>query len=100
VAEVLVALQALETDHVAPVVAAALAAAHPDARERGHERFALLWRLAGDVGGAARFASANLFAMLDALDDEQPSVRLTGQSWLADSISRADLILDPLLRVL
>jgi hypothetical protein len=99
-AETLMRLSALPRDHVTPVVASALA--HRDGRERevGHQRFALLWRLSGELGGGERFSAANLFAMLDSLNDEQPSVRLTGQSWLADSISRAERVLDPLIVVL
>lgn len=99
-AETLMRLSALPRDHVTPVVAGALA--HRDGRERevGHQRFALLWRLSGELGGGERFSAANLFAMLDSLNDEQPSVRLTGQSWLADSISRAERVLDPLIVVL
>jgi hypothetical protein len=96
-AEMLLRLQTLPVDHVTPIVLGALRSRGAAARDAAHERFALLWRLAGEIGGA-QLAPETLLAMLDALVDEQPGVRLTGQSWLADSISHAERILDPLLQ--
>jgi len=60
----------------------------------GHHRFALLWRLTGEVGSRSsaqkRPFSRNLFLMLDALDDDQPMVRMAGRTWLADSIHKPE----------
>jgi hypothetical protein len=99
-AESLMRLSTLACDYVTPVVASALTSRDGHEREVAHERFALLWRLSGELGGDERFSAANLFVMLDSLSDEQPSVRLTGQSWLADSIARVERVLDPLLMTL
>lgn len=63
------------------------------------QRFALLWRLTGELGASRTFDRA-LFLMLDSLNDEQPIIKLACRTWLADSITKVERILDPLLLVL
>jgi len=54
----------------------------------------------GEISSSERAFSNSLFLMLDALNDDQPLVRLAGRTWLADSINKLERILDPLLLVL
>jgi hypothetical protein len=74
---------------------------HQDIQYRvdGCNRFALLWRLVGEMT-SDRVFSDNLLLMLDSLSDQQPVVRLSGRTWLAASITKVERILDPLLLVL
>jgi len=65
-----------------------------------YQRFALLWRLSGEISFSSNTFTKSLFLMLDSLNDEQPMVRLAGRTWLADSISKIERILDCLLAVL
>lgn len=69
-------------------------------RLEAHQRFALLWRLANEIGGHKPSFDRALFVMLDSLNDEQPIIKLACRTWLADSISKVERILDPLLAVL
>ncbi|GAM26111.1 hypothetical protein SAMD00019534_092860 [Acytostelium subglobosum LB1] len=69
-------------------------------RVEGYQKFALFWRLAGELGNTSLMFSNTLFLMLDSLHSDQPIIKLTGQTWLADGISKAERILDPLLRIL
>lgn len=69
-------------------------------RIEGYQRFALIWRLTGELGLEYRPFSNILFLMLDSLNDENPTIKLVGKTWLGDSITKAERILDPLLLVL
>ena len=69
-------------------------------REEGHQKFALLWRLTGELGMGYKPFAPSLFIMLDSLHSEQPVLRLAGRSWLAESISKIERLLDPLLELL
>ncbi|KAH3759450.1 Protein dopey [Pelomyxa schiedti] len=71
-------------------------------RVEAYQRFALLWRLTGEVGATqvCDHFSPILFHMLATLHDDNPDIVLTGKTWLADSINRAERILDPIMRVL
>lgn len=62
-----------------------------DLRVQAIQRFALLWRLTGEIGTptVAPFPR-NLFVMLDTLNDEIPTIRLAGRTWLADSIGQLE----------
>eukprot|EP01114_Cavostelium_apophysatum_P012532 TRINITY_DN2827_c1_g1_i1.p1 TRINITY_DN2827_c1_g1~~TRINITY_DN2827_c1_g1_i1.p1 ORF type:complete len:1758 (-),score=500.34 TRINITY_DN2827_c1_g1_i1:72-5345(-) len=76
---------------------------HQDLNKRvveGYQRFALLWRLTGELGTSSNPFINTLFLMLDSLNDDQPIIRLVGRTWLGDSIIKAERILDPLLVVL
>ena len=63
-------------------------------------RFSLLWRIAGELVGPddPRPFTPALFLMLDTLNAEaRPELRLQGCAWLADSASKAERVVDPLL---
>jgi hypothetical protein len=89
------------------VVSAELITQSLEQRVQGLQRFALLWRLTGELSASSVGNSVNsipftknLFQMLDTLNDEQPMAKLAGRTWLADSISKIERILDPLFVVL
>lgn len=89
------------------VVSAELITPSLEQRVQGLQRFALLWRLTGELSASSVGNSVNstpftknLFQMLDTLNDEQPMAKLAGRTWLADSISKIERILDPLFVVL
>jgi len=73
------------------VIAQELLHSSLDQRVQAIQRFALLWRLTAEIGSVviAPFPR-NLFVMLDTLNDEMPTVRLAGRTWLADAISKLD----------
>jgi len=101
VASLFLSLRELNQEATSRVIADAMLDADLNGKIEGHQKFALLWRLAGELGSnsAAPFSNT-LFLMLDSLYDDQPIIRLTGHTWLADSISKAERILDPLLKIL
>jgi hypothetical protein len=97
----------IELHHLAPeacedvIAESLLAAASPELKVAHMQRFALLWRLTGEVPQASHInLGRTLFLMLDSLHDEGPLVRLAGRTWLAESLQRAERVLDPLLLVL
>eukprot|EP01102_Stenamoeba_stenopodia_P018896 TRINITY_DN7009_c0_g6_i1.p1 TRINITY_DN7009_c0_g6~~TRINITY_DN7009_c0_g6_i1.p1 ORF type:complete len:1930 (-),score=350.59 TRINITY_DN7009_c0_g6_i1:266-5218(-) len=100
VAELFLKIRTLCEEVVGTVIAEDLLQADVEKRVDGYQRFALLWRLTGEISSSERAFSNSLFLMLDALNDDQPLVRLAGRTWLADSINKLERILDPLLLVL
>eukprot|EP00727_Mastigamoeba_balamuthi_P014264 m51a1_g9460 putative mitogen-activated protein kinase kinase kinase 3-like (2820) ;mRNA; f:513979-524589 len=81
------------------------------------QQFSLLWRLSGEItteasapAESSQIASSatttaatgrpfkrELYLMLETLENENPSIRLTGRTWLADALQKPERILDPLL---
>eukprot|EP01094_Clydonella_sp_ATCC50884_P023658 TRINITY_DN5731_c0_g2_i1.p1 TRINITY_DN5731_c0_g2~~TRINITY_DN5731_c0_g2_i1.p1 ORF type:complete len:1753 (+),score=537.61 TRINITY_DN5731_c0_g2_i1:137-5395(+) len=99
IAKVFLALHDSCKEVITAVIGEALLASDIETRVDGCNRFALLWRLVGDMT-TKRVFSDNLLLMLDSLSDKEPVVRLAGRTWLAASISKVERILDPLLLVL
>lgn len=102
VAQLFCDLRDIDDGTCSATIAEAMLAPQLELRVEAAQRFALLWRLTSELGGNANrpFSSKNLFLMLDSLHDDQPMIRLTGRTWLADSINKAARILDPLLYIL
>lgn len=99
IAKVFLALHDPCQEVITAVIGEALLASDIPTRVEGCNRFALLWRLVGDMT-TNRVFSDNLLLMLDSLSDKEPVVRLAGRTWLAASIAKVERILDPLLLVL
>ncbi|KAM9973485.1 hypothetical protein ACTFIW_010579 [Dictyostelium discoideum] len=100
VASLFILLRELNEEGTSSVIADAMLDSNLINRTEGYQKFALLWRLTGELGNSSLPFSNTLFLMLDSLSNDQPIIRLTGHTWLADSISRAERILDPLLKIL
>eukprot|EP01132_Coremiostelium_polycephalum_P011391 gene11391-13950_t len=100
VASLFLSLWELNEDACSGVISEAMLDSNLNNRIEGYQKFALLWRLTGELGNSSLPFSNTLFLMLDSLYDDQPIIRLTGHTWLADSISKAERILDPLLKIL
>lgn len=101
VAQLFSQVREVDEDVCIGVIAEAMLSSHLHHRVDAYQRFSLLWSLTSDLGTTYRpFPSKNLFLMLDSLHDDQPMIRLTGRTWLADSINKAERILDPLLSIL
>eukprot|EP01133_Synstelium_polycarpum_P019050 gene19050-22806_t len=100
VASLFLALREMNEEACSSVIAEAMLDTNLNNRIEGYQKFALFWRLTGELGSNSMPFSNTLFLMLDSLHDEQPIIRLTGHTWLADSISKAERILDPLLKIL
>ncbi|EGC34706.1 hypothetical protein DICPUDRAFT_98134 [Dictyostelium purpureum] len=100
VASLFCSLRELNEHAVSVVMADAMLDSDLSNRIEGYQKFALLWRLTGELGNSSLAFSNTLFLMLDSLSNDEPVIRLTGHTWLADSISRAERILDPLLKIL
>ncbi len=85
-------LREIDDTTCSSVIAEAMLANQLSRRVEAAQRFTLLWRLTSELGGNVHkpFSSKNLFLMLDSLHDEQPMIRLTGRTWLADSINKAE----------
>ncbi|EGG15782.1 hypothetical protein DFA_10625 [Cavenderia fasciculata] len=100
VATLFLSLREINESACAKVIAEAMSDSNLNTRIEGYQKFALFWRLTGELGTNTLPFSNTLFLMLDSLNHEQPIIRLTGHTWLADSISKAERILDPLLKIL
>ena len=46
------------------------------------------------------FSAKIVFLLLDALDDEEPTIRISGRNWLAYSIAQPERVLVPLLELM
>jgi hypothetical protein len=89
-AQLFLELKDLSVDICEDVISDALVTGALDQRVSGLQRFALLWRLTGELGTSVSPFNRNLFQMLDSLNDDQPMVKLAGRTWLADSISKVE----------
>ena len=87
IAKVFLDLYDVAKDVITAVIGEALLAEEIDVRVDGCNRFALLWRLVGEIT-TKRVFSGNLLLMLDSLSDQEPVVRLAGRTWLSASISK------------
>lgn len=99
VAALFLELRPVMSDIIEDIICEALLNREISLRLEALQRFALLWRLTGELGASRTFDRA-LFLMLDSLNDEQPIIKLACRTWLADSITKVERILDPLLLVL
>ena len=99
IAALFLELRPIMSDFIEDVICEALLNKELALRLEALQRFALLWRLTGELGASRTFDRA-LFLMLDSLNDEQPIIKLACRTWLADSITKVERILDPLLLVL
>ncbi|GAM27983.1 hypothetical protein SAMD00019534_111590 [Acytostelium subglobosum LB1] len=100
VANLYLSLREMNEYACSSVISEAMLETDINKRVEGYQKFALFWRLTGELGNTTLPFSNTLFLMLDSLHDDQPIIRLTGHTWLADSIGKAERILDPLLRIL
>jgi hypothetical protein len=68
-------------DICSEVIAEALEIKDVSKKVEGYQRFALLWRLTGELGTGYRPFSSTLFLLLDSLNDEDPSVKYVTSLW-------------------
>ncbi len=74
-AELFLELSKISDDICSEIIAEALNASEIPKRVDGYQRFALLWRLTGELGTGYRPFSTTLFLLLDSLNDEQPMIK-------------------------
>lgn len=100
VVQLLLELKTMFNELCEDSIAEELLCTNIEKKVQNYQRFALLWRLSGEIGPSKNAFTKALFLMLDSLNDDQPLVRLAGRTWLADSIGKSDRIFDHLLFVL
>lgn len=75
-----------------------LASKDNDTRISALFRFALLWRLTGELRASEyQPSTTNLFHALDCLEDEQAAIRMAARTWIVDSMPKIERVLDPLI---
>nr|CAG4708839.1 unnamed protein product [Naegleria fowleri] len=82
------------------VVSDAMSNSNIEKKLEGNRRFALIWRLMDDLDIKNRIFEDGFYLMLDAISNDQSSLKLVSQSWLLSSFSHINRILDPLLLTL
>ncbi|KIY52670.1 hypothetical protein FISHEDRAFT_69486 [Fistulina hepatica ATCC 64428] len=86
-----------EKSHVEAILAKTMTAAAPRDVQEAYEAFGVLWRLTDDNLLPGFCFRVPLMLVLDALRNDDPSLRRVGETWMRCSLKAYTRVLDPIL---
>jgi len=100
VSELLLRLEKIHPDSCREITADSMLNSNDSECVGGYRKFAILWSTLASLDGHDGSFNHGMMLMLDALEDNRPPILLIARTWLQDSMSHFERVLDPLCEIL